>query len=135
MSFVCGASGPLAYDGQPSLRAAFLEFLKNNSSIAIQPIVAEIALEEIAKEPDEPNENLSDFERLIAKSVDSVLIFPESPGSFAELGLFSAVDELAIKTLVASRNEHQGSSFITGHRGNEWVKCGHFSFKSEAASR
>jgi hypothetical protein len=39
--------------------------------------------------------------------------------------------------LTFDANQSQPNSELTkqGHRGNEWVKCGHFSFKSEAASR
>lgn len=113
MTFVCGASGELGYDNQPSLRAAFFNYLRIGNHKNLQPIKAEVALEELAREPDDLRENLNEFETLIANSVDSVLIFPESPGSFAELGLFSAKPELAKKTLVASWTQYQGSSFIT----------------------
>jgi hypothetical protein len=113
LSFVCGANGDTGSDKLPSLRAAFLSFLNSEGSNRIQPILAEKALEEIYLEHDVPHVNLNEFEKLIAESVDSVLIFPESPGSYAELGLFSGIPELAEKTLVASRPIYQGNSFIT----------------------
>jgi hypothetical protein len=103
----------MALDGTPSLRAAFLSYLKDHPDPNLLPVLAEVALEELSREPEEPYVNLNEFEALIAQSVDSVVIFPESPGSFSELGLFSAIPNLAQKTLVASRIKHQGGSFIT----------------------
>lgn len=113
LSFVCGANGDTASDGSPSLRAEFLSYLRANPKPNLLPVLAEVALEELSKEPDEPHVNLNEFEELIAQSVDSVVIFPESPGSFSELGMFSGIPELANKTLVASHVQHQRSSFIT----------------------
>jgi hypothetical protein len=46
--------------------------------------------------------NLSEFEQVIAQVADCVLLFPESAGSFAELGLFSGCEEICRKILVAN---------------------------------
>lgn len=113
LSFVCGANSELLRDGARSLRADFLVYLDKHPDPNLLPVLAEVALAELSKEPDEPHVNLSEFEELIAQSVDSVVIFPESPGSYSELGLFSAIPDLAKKTLVASRAHHQSGSFIT----------------------
>lgn len=74
---------------------------------------AETAATELLRQIDERGQNISIFEKTIAETVDSILIFPESPGSFAELGYFSAHDAIARKTLVAVRTQHQANSFIT----------------------
>jgi len=113
LCFVCGANGPLASDGNPSLRFQFLRFLGEKKPRNFVPLKAEIALEEFVRDPDEHHVNLSDFETAIGETVNSILIFPESPGSFAEVGLFSGSEELAEKTLVACREAYQGSSFLT----------------------
>jgi hypothetical protein len=113
LSFICGSKGDTAPDGRPSLRSEFLRYLVEHKIQGLRPVVAEKAIEEFSREPEEPFVNLSEFESLIAESVDSVLIFPESPGSFAELGLFSGTEQLAKKTLIANRDEHQRSSFLT----------------------
>jgi len=57
--------------------------------------------------------NLSEFETLIASVADCVLLFPESAGSFAELGLFSGSPKVSKKMLVANGVEHQAKeSFV-----------------------
>ena len=116
LTFVCGANGAVDIEGRPSLRAAFLEHLHLSATRDLVPVLAEVAIRELAREPVESRENLGEFESMIAESVDSVLIFPEGPGSFAELGLFSAIPALALKTLVVSRGEHKNNSFITLNR-------------------
>jgi hypothetical protein len=113
LSFVCGASGDTHADGTPTLRGQFLHFLTANPpKHKILPIVAEEAIEEFLAEETATFLDLGRFEELIAGIVDSVLIFPESPGSFAELGFFAATNSLASKTLVINRQAYQGQSFI-----------------------
>ncbi|MGD0791276.1 MAG: retron St85 family effector protein [Terriglobales bacterium] len=51
--------------------------------------------------------NLSQFESVVAFVADGVLIFPESPGSHAEIGFFSNSPRISRKTLVANLIEFQ----------------------------
>ena len=44
--------------------------------------------------------NLADHELVIAKQIDLLVIFPCSPGSFAELGMFSVEASIAAKMVV-----------------------------------
>lgn len=114
LCFVCGAAGDtLPCSGQRSLRAQFIEHVACRADGKIVCVRAETAATELLRQIDERGQNISTFEKTIAETVDSVLIFPESPGSFAELGYFSAYDPIAKKTLVALRTEHQANSFIT----------------------
>ncbi|XTZ61642.1 retron St85 family effector protein [Aeromonas salmonicida subsp. pectinolytica] len=46
--------------------------------------------------------SLLELENILADSVDSIVMFPESPGSFAEIGAFSNNKELANKIIVLS---------------------------------
>ncbi len=46
--------------------------------------------------------NLSTFEALISEISDCVIIFPESTGSFIEVGLFSGVKLIRAKTLIVN---------------------------------
>lgn len=56
--------------------------------------------------------NLSQFESIVASVSDGVLIFPESPGSYAEIGFFSR-SEISKKTLVANLLDYQtDNSFL-----------------------
>lgn len=56
--------------------------------------------------------DLARFESLIADIADCVLIFPESPGSFAETGFFSNSRNIRDKTLVINPIDKQGDSFL-----------------------
>jgi hypothetical protein len=50
--------------------------------------------------------NLCSYERLLAMEVDLVIIVPDSPGSFAELGLFALNGDVCSKTLVLLNKQH-----------------------------
>lgn len=114
LCFVCGAAGEIIPEtGKRSLRSLFIEHIGHRSDRKIVCVRAETAATELLRQIDERGQNISIFEKTIAETVDSVLVFPESPGSFAELGYFSAHDVIAKKTLVAVRTRHQANSFIT----------------------
>ena len=114
LCFVCGSAGDTNPEtGDRSLRATFIDHVAQRDNSKIVCVRAETAAMELLRQIDERGKNISVFEKTIAETVDSVLIFPESPGSFAELGYFSAHDAIARKTLVAVRAEHQVNSFIT----------------------
>lgn len=113
LAFVCGAAGDFVADGVPSMRAAFIRYVAGHAGERIVCIKAEAAVADLLRQDEERNSNLSDFEKLIAETVDSVVIFPESPGSFAELGYFSAFKDICKKTFVCVREEYQDNSFIS----------------------
>ena len=114
LCFVCGAAGStLPGTDEPSLRALFVNYVSNRGDQKIVCVRAETAATELLRQIDERGSNISVFEKTIAETVDSILIFPESPGSFAELGYFSAHEQISKKTLVAVRAEYQVNSFIT----------------------
>jgi hypothetical protein len=57
--------------------------------------------------------NLCLFEASLADYVDLIVIFPDSPGSFAELGMFSVAPGVCPKLLLMIKAEHEGTaSFI-----------------------
>jgi hypothetical protein len=59
--------------------------------------------------------NLADHEVSLAKrkKMDLVVIFPSSPGSFAELGMFSMADPIARKLVVYVNKKHRNNrSFL-----------------------
>lgn len=58
--------------------------------------------------------DIADFERLVADLSIAIVLFPEAPGSFAELGYFAGQDELASKIVLALDSNHQRlGSFIS----------------------
>lgn len=110
LTFVCGARP--TKDGE-SLRSQFLDHLKTATDTkSILPILAEKAIDEFLSGENETAVELGKFENLIAACVDSILIFPESPGSFSELGFFAANGSVYRKTLIATLEAFQGNSFI-----------------------
>ncbi|MDD2932783.1 MAG: retron St85 family effector protein [Methylotenera sp.] len=110
LSFVCGANSQV----QDSLRTRFLAYLSTSTDHSILPILAEHAIDEFLSSDvgGHSKPDLAEFENLIGECVDSILIFPESPGSFAELGFFGALEKVRSKTLIVNLREHQGNSFI-----------------------
>lgn len=112
--FVCGAGVDVFPETQEhSLRHMFIQHVGGTPDSNIICIRAEHAATELLRQIEERGRNISLFERTIANSVDSLLVFPESPGSFAELGYFSAHPDIAKKMLVAVKVRHQANSFIT----------------------
>lgn len=57
-------------------------------------------------------DDLAEVETVIAKVCDRILLFCESPGSLAELGIFCMKPSISEKTLVVLQEQHQGGSFI-----------------------
>lgn len=57
--------------------------------------------------------SLLSLENILADSVDVILLFPESPGSFAELGAFSNNEKLVKKLICISQKKYKSKkSFI-----------------------
>ncbi len=57
--------------------------------------------------------SLLDLEDILAESVDSIVLFPESPGSFAELGAFASNKRLANKLICVCQHKYEKrKSFI-----------------------
>jgi hypothetical protein len=58
--------------------------------------------------------DISEFEELVGELSHSIVIFPEAPGSFAEVGYFSAIPKLARKIILAiDLNWQHSDSFIS----------------------
>lgn len=104
--FVCGGCGEntLRY----KFRSVFKDLFKN--FIYFEP---EFSIKSITNNINNERLDLSAFETLIANLSFAVIIFPEAPGSYAELGYFSTCDKIVSKTLVVLNERYQGmSSFI-----------------------
>lgn len=103
-TFICGGS---EQSGVPALRQQFLTHLRSSTPL-IFPVLAENAfLHQLVER------NLQEFETFLASTADCVLIFVESPGSFAETGLFAALKKIRKKTFVVNtRKESRRDSFL-----------------------
>lgn len=106
--FLCG--GPVrAYSR--SMRQKFLKHFKEKLPY-LTIILAEPAIQDIALHNEQDFFNLAHFENIIVDISDCILIFPESPGSIAELGFFTNSDIALKKILVVNDIDHQIDSFI-----------------------
>ena len=58
--------------------------------------------------------NIAEFEALISELSHAIVLFPEAAGSYAETGYFSAIQEIAEKTILVLDSQWQGQdSFIS----------------------
>lgn len=111
--FLCGGeTSDIGAKPPLSLRDAFLKILDNPPLKGRQLIQAEeitSGLKFFSRYG-----NVLEFERDLAQIVELIILFSESPGSFAELGAFSSVEEIAERLFVIIRDKHwDDQSFIT----------------------
>lgn len=104
--FVCGG------EGEDCLRPKFIEYMHSELTAYI-PFKPEAAQEDYFEQDHEETLNLADFEELISDLSLGIVLFAESPGSYAEVGLFSALEHARKKTLVVLDASFQGQgSFL-----------------------
>ena len=110
--FVCGGPVDVVRDGEGSHRKNFLKWAARELPDFVC-ILAEDALSLNFVGESREFVNLSQFENVIASVSDGVVIFPESPGSHAEIGFFSNSPRVSKKTLVANLDSyHTHESFL-----------------------
>lgn len=103
--FLCGKDK----SDKKSLRYKFSTFLSQEKGIYLT--YPEDLFEDLLE--GQGKNSLLSLETQLADSVDLIVLIPESPGSFAELGAFSMDKELAKKMLVMRLGEYKsGKSFI-----------------------
>lgn len=105
--FVCGGTG------DDSMRSQFCEYARTEIP-HLRIFLAENALRDYITHAEPEFLNIGEFEDLIGEVSDCVVLFPESPGSFAELGYFAKNHQLRKKLLVVNDLGLQGQdSFIS----------------------
>jgi hypothetical protein len=109
--FVCGgrASGPGA---NKTMRGRFIKYATSHLR-SFRIFLAEAAYKDFVSKTGLDFFNVAQFETLIAQASDCLVLFPESPGSFAEAGFFAHADEIRKKILLVSDSGKQSTdSFI-----------------------
>ena len=107
--FVCG--GPM--DHECMMRPKFCEFAKSNLP-DFRIFLAENAQTNYFKHVSSDFLNIAKFEDAISEISACIVLFPESPGSYAELGYFSRSKKIRKKLLVVNNAKFQSQdSFIT----------------------
>lgn len=105
--FLCGG----AMD-PPTLRYRFKEYARTELP-HLRIFLAEDAQQDYVTHVEPEFHKISEFEEIIGEVSDCVLLFPESPGSYAELGYFSKNEILREKLLIVNDATLQGQdSFI-----------------------
>lgn len=82
--FVCGGS---IKDYSRSARKRFLKYAKKNLS-KFRIFLAEDASKDLTNYDNPQFINIAGFESLVTAVSDCIILFPESPGSIAEVGFF-----------------------------------------------
>ncbi|KAF0222478.1 MAG: hypothetical protein FD176_2657 [Rhodospirillaceae bacterium] len=105
--FVCGGNDAT------HMRPRFCEYCAINYP-DIMIFWPEYAMADYFSSPSIISFDISDFEELVSEVSHSIILFPEAPGSFAETGYFSALNHIALKTiLVLDLNRQASDSFIS----------------------
>jgi hypothetical protein len=91
---------------RPSLRSEFLHWAETNLGTKALFLLAESTYP-AATRGTSKFLNLTAFESTLAQLSNCVLIFPESPGAFCELGIFSEISRIREKTLIANDSSHE----------------------------
>ena len=91
--FVCGGTKPASMRKQ--FQVQFPKILPN-----FEFFEPEFAMKSYFTLDDTEPFDISDFEEIVGQLSHSIVLFPEAPGSFAEVGYFSMAPELARKTVL-----------------------------------
>ncbi len=105
--FVCGGNKPR------HMRPLFRAYVEANAA-EFDIFHPEFAMENLLTSNLSEPFDIADFESSIGNLSKAIVIFPEAAGSFAETGYFSAIPELAKKTILVLDANYQGyDSFIS----------------------
>lgn len=103
--FLCGGNLKVKHTG----RYKMAKILEDKTHYEL--IYPENLFEDLLTGPGQ--HNLLILENILADSVDAIIVFPESSGSFAELGAFSSNSQLACKMICIRQKKHsRDKSFI-----------------------
>ena len=105
--FVCGGNGV------DHMRPRFRSYVEVNAS-EFEVFHPEFAMENLLSSNLSEPFDIADFESFIGNLSKAIVIFPEAAGSYAETGYFSAISQLAKKTILVLDSDYQGGdSFIS----------------------
>ena len=96
------------YATDDSIRTRFMNFIEANNTTQFNFITIETLYNDLVKFASHRKGisakkiDLADLELSAIENAYSILIFPESPGSFAELGYFSAIERIREKIIVSN---------------------------------
>ncbi|WP_148293766.1 retron St85 family effector protein [Azospirillum sp. B4] len=105
--FVCGGNKTT------DMRMQFAEYCKSHHP-EFNVFFPEFAMKNYFSSSVDEQFDIADFERLVGDLSHAVVLFPEAPGSYAEVGYFAAIKAISLKTILVMDSKFQGSdSFIS----------------------
>ncbi|NIH03638.1 MULTISPECIES: retron St85 family effector protein [Providencia] len=122
--FLCGAKVSDLDKNQTSMRGLFYKYCKENDSRLFNKLLLAEAFKNYLKDSHYPD--LISFEKDIANIASLIVIFLESSGSIAELGLFCNLTEINKKLLVIVP-EHE----VLGPKKESFIFLGPLSYLRE----
>ncbi|WP_313071196.1 retron St85 family effector protein [Atlantibacter hermannii] len=126
--FLCGAKVAPLEDAQTSMRGMFYKYCKDNDSRLFNKLLLAEAFKNYLKESHYPD--LISFEKDIANISSLIVIFLESSGSIAELGLFCNLVDINKKLLVIVP-EHE----VKGSKKESFIYLGPLSYLREKINK
>jgi hypothetical protein len=107
--FVCGGEIDPA---KATLRSDFVTWARKNIEPDARILLSEVAYR-AASDIGKSFINIALFEELLSSISDCILIFPESAGSYSEVGIFAVIERIRNKTLIANDSSHEkNDSFL-----------------------
>lgn len=106
--FLCGGS---VAPRSRYMRKRFINY-SEDSLPEFRMFLAEAATRDLTQHGSSDFVNIADFEELVSEISDCIVLFPESPGSIAEVGFFANSNNAIKKLLVINDVAKQGESFI-----------------------
>nr|WP_275664197.1 retron St85 family effector protein [Vibrio brasiliensis] len=115
--FLCGADIKDLDKGRAKI-AALLS--KNQSRIQYELLYPESLFDDLLA--GQGQHSLLSLENILADSVDAIVLLPESPGSFAELGAFSSNERLVNKLICLSNQKYKSNRSFLNYGPNRLIK-------------
>lgn len=116
--FLCGADIRDKTQGRFKMASLFTE---NQSRIQYELLYPESLFDDLLA--GQGQHSLLALENILASSVDAIVILPESPGSFAELGAFSSNPMLVNKLICVSNQRYKNKRSFLNYGPNRLIKA------------
>ncbi|ELL4669152.1 retron St85 family effector protein [Vibrio fluvialis] len=116
--FLCGADIKDRTTGRSKMASVFQN---QQSRIKYELLYPESLFDDLLA--GQGQHSLLELENILANSVDAIVLFPESPGSFAELGAFSSNPNLVNKLICISNKRFEHKRSFINYGPNRLIKA------------
>ncbi len=116
--FLCGADIKDKTTGRSKMAKLFME---NQTRIEYELLYPESLFDDLLA--GHGQHSLLALENILASSVDAIVLLPESPGSFAELGAFSSNPQLVNKLICVANQRYKNKRSFLNYGPNRLIKA------------